>query len=246
MSQLPPCCRPVERKGKGFLQGLAYGLIPHTFCIAFILFTVLGVTAATSVLRQVLLVPYLLQICVALSLVFATLSAIVYLRRAGLLSAEGVRAKWRYLSILYGTAVAINLLLFVVIFPAAANIDVPRPGSRVLAQEPAVVASESGKGVSSRACSCGSSSGQGATAPSKSGQAAGAQTTLARTTLQVDIPCPGHAPLIKGELQQLEGVMAIGFQSPNLFQVEYDPSNVTLEQILALEVFQSYKATERS
>ena len=37
------CCGSVDKKErKGFWSGLMYGLIPHTGCIAFIIFTILG------------------------------------------------------------------------------------------------------------------------------------------------------------------------------------------------------------
>lgn len=49
------------------------------------------------------------------------MSAAFYLRRQGLLSLDGIRSKWRYLSVLYGTTLAVNLLLFNVVFPAMAN-----------------------------------------------------------------------------------------------------------------------------
>ena len=123
-STLPECCRPVtERKGQGLLWGLFYGLVPHTFCILFIVFSIVGATVATSFVRQVMFVPYLFQLIVALSLVFATLSAIFYLRRNGLLSWAGAQRKWRYLSVMYGTTLAINFLLFWFVFPAVANLD---------------------------------------------------------------------------------------------------------------------------
>lgn len=42
-------------------------------------------------------------------------------------------------------------------------------------------------------------------------------------SLQVNIPCPGHAPLITGELQKINGVESIRFRFPNLFDVSYNP-----------------------
>ncbi|MHB0857118.1 MAG: hypothetical protein ACYC5M_06055 [Anaerolineae bacterium] len=120
--ELPPCCRPSERKGHGLVLGLVYGLIPHTFCILFIVLTIVGATAATSILREVMLLPYLFESILALSVVFATVSAVIYLRRLGLLSLDGARRKWRYLAVMYGATLAVNVLLFQVVFPAAANL----------------------------------------------------------------------------------------------------------------------------
>jgi hypothetical protein len=60
--------------------------------------------------------------------------------------------------------------------------------------------------------------------------------------LKVDIPCPGHAPLIIGELQKI-GVSGVKFSFPNLFDMSFDSSNVSKEQILGLEIFKTYKAS---
>jgi hypothetical protein len=213
MSQKPDCCQPVEKKGKGLFAGVLYGLIPHTFCIAFILLSVIGATAAATLLRSILLVPYLFQMMIGLSLAFATLSAVMYLRRQGYLSLAGARTKWRYLSLLYGTTIAINLLLFLVVFPAMANAT-----PRVQAQ---------GVPVSSPAV-----------------DAPAAQTAVTKqVSLDVAIPCSGHASLIKGDLLALKGVLAVRFELPTRFVVDYDPAQVTLEQVLALEIFKTYKAS---
>lgn len=122
------CGGPVpERKGQGFMLGLLYGLVPHTFCILSIVLSIVGATAATSVLKRFLYIPYLFQIILGLSFVFATLSAVSYLRRSGLLSRAGVQAKWKYLTLLYGTTIAINVLLFWVVFPGVANMQAQEP-----------------------------------------------------------------------------------------------------------------------
>ena len=61
--------------------------------------------------------------------------------------------------------------------------------------------------------------------------------------LEVNIPCSGHAPLISGELKSIEGVEFVEFSFPNLFDVKYDTEKTTKEEILSLEVFETYKAT---
>jgi len=61
--------------------------------------------------------------------------------------------------------------------------------------------------------------------------------------LQVDIPCSGHAPLITGELKTISGVSSVQFSFPNIFEVKYDSTKTSKEQILALEVFKTYKAS---
>ncbi len=224
-SKLPECCRPAaERKSQGLLWGLVYGLVPHTFCILFIVFSIVGATVATSFVRQVMFVPYLFRLIVALSLAFATLSAIFYLRRNGLLSWVGARRKWRYLSVMYGSTLAINLVMLWFIFPAVANLDL---SPKVLAAPAAISAS------------------QGLVDPANRDQVTLRvdPANLEQVTLSVDIPCSGHAPLIIGEIRDVPGVQQTKYQSPNIFQVSYDKSATSVEAILAQEVFQSFPAT---
>jgi copper chaperone CopZ len=71
----------------------------------------------------------------------------------------------------------------------------------------------------------------------------GATNILSSLRLQVDIPCSGHASLISGELKTIDGVTGVQFSLPNIFDVKYDPSKTSKQQILALEVFKTYKAT---
>ncbi|PIQ69884.1 hypothetical protein COV89_03390 [Candidatus Shapirobacteria bacterium CG11_big_fil_rev_8_21_14_0_20_40_12] len=111
---------------KGIFQGLFYGILPHSFCIAFIIFTVIGSTVAVGFFRKFLLTPFFFEMLIGLSFVFATLSAIIYLRRKKGLSIGGIRENLGYLGILYGTTLIVNLLLFLVIFPAVANSKVDR------------------------------------------------------------------------------------------------------------------------
>ena len=198
------CCNnKTEEKKKGFLSGLLYGLAPHTFCIAFIIFTVLGSTVATAFLKPLLLNPYFFYILIVLSFIFATISAVIYLKRNGILSSQGAKRKWKYLSVLYGTTISVNLLFFMIIFPAVANLNL-NP-TRMTA---------SIKNVS-----------------------------LTPITLEVSIPCPGHAPLITGELKKVNGVEGVSFEFPNLFKVTYDSTKTSEKDLLSLEVFQEYKAT---
>ncbi|MFH0830206.1 MAG: cation transporter [Candidatus Aenigmatarchaeota archaeon] len=110
-----------KKKPSTIMQGITYGLMPHIGCIAFILFSVLGVTAATSLFTPLLLNPYFFYILIAMSFGFATISIAIYLKRNGLLSWKGASHKWKYISTMYGTTIGVNLLLFLVIFPYAAN-----------------------------------------------------------------------------------------------------------------------------
>lgn len=222
------CCNKNngKRKKEGFLVGLIYGLVPHIGCIAFIIFTVLGVTTATAFFKPLLLNPYFFHILVALSIVFATISAFFYFKKQGFISLQrnggglefsfipsGLKRKWKYLLTLYGTTIGINLLLFMVIFPIAANLN---------------------SGTTFTAALIGAFGGGEKSQLSESGSL---------ITLQVKIPCPGHAPLITGELKKISGVKDVRFKFPNLFDVSYDLGTTTKEEILSLNVFNTYRAT---
>ncbi|MBC7073856.1 hypothetical protein H5T58_00465 [Candidatus Parcubacteria bacterium] len=117
------CCEEkVKSDKKGFLAGILYGLLPHTFCILFIILSILGTTTATTLLKPLLLNSYFFYILIALSFLFATISALIYLKRNGILSFSGIKRKWKYLSILYGTTIFVNLFLFLFVFPITLNI----------------------------------------------------------------------------------------------------------------------------
>jgi len=209
------CCSTVtpKREKAGFWSGILYGLLPHTFCIGFIVFTVLGVTLAAGFMRQLLLARSFFYILIGLSLALTTLSATLYLRRVGKLSWAGAQSKWRYLSIMYGTSIGVNVLLFAVIFPAVANLNLVTP---VAAAAPASVSSA-------------------VAAPAQ-------QVADASVKLAVNIPCTGHAPLITGELKGVAGVKNVSFKAPNVFTVSYDPSRTSVGQMTSLAVFKEYRA----
>lgn len=190
------CCKKPK---KGY-EGILYGIIPHIGCIAFVVFTVLGVTAATAVFKPLLMSSYFFYILILISFALAAISASIYLKRNDSLSITGIKHHSRYLSILFGTTIAVNLLLFLVIFPYTANIG-PKQGLP--------------SGVLSLA------------EPNK-------------LTLSVAIPCPGHASLITGELNKL-GVSS-KFRMPNYFDVTYDSEKISVDDILALDIFKTYNA----
>jgi len=128
---LPSCCKPMGKKPKGLAQGIMYGIIPHAGCIAFILASILGLTVAASFFKPLLAKSYFFYGMIALSLVFATISAFFYLRRNGGISTA--KNHKGYLTILYGSTIAISLLLYFVIFPlvVSASASAPITGSAV-------------------------------------------------------------------------------------------------------------------
>ena len=240
-NDLPDCCK-AKNEGKdgnksGALSGVLYGLVPHAGCIAFIAASVLGVTVATEFFKPLLLSPLFFYGLIALSLVFATLSAALYLRRNGSLSFAGAKRSWKYLSVLYGTTVAVNLLLFMVVFPLAANMVYAQPVATQSAASGTSGASDSCGLQQAMACQVGVAGVSGVSS------ASGLTQPVSKLSLRVDIPCPGHAPLISGELKKIAGVESVNFRFPNLFDVEYDSSKTSQQQILGISVFETYKAS---
>jgi copper chaperone CopZ len=203
------CCGAKPReKPKSFWQGIAYGLIPHIGCIAFIIGSILGVTVLMQFFKPLLMNRNFFYILILISLMFATISSMVYLNKNGFLSWTGIRRKWKYLATMYGSTIGINLVLFMLIFPLLANVSV-------------VSAEPTGNVIG----------------------AIGDSSNLASIKLKVDIPCPGHAPLISNELKTINGVAGIQFSFPNNFDVTYDPAKTSKQEILSLDVFNEYKAS---
>lgn len=110
----------------GFLKGILYALLPHTGCFAIIILTILGITAGATILRP-LLNSYFFYGMIGLSVLITILSAIYYLRKNSSLNKEGIKNNWKYLSILFGTTIIINVLLLTVIFPTLANVGYSEP-----------------------------------------------------------------------------------------------------------------------
>ena len=102
-------------------QGLLFGLIPHVGCIAFIIAAIVGASFFMNLFRPLLLSSYFFYALIGFSLVFATLSAIVYLKKNGFLNFEGIKRQKKYLATLYGITISVNLVLFLLIFPLSAN-----------------------------------------------------------------------------------------------------------------------------
>ena len=209
------CCKSEkkEKKGRGVLSGLFYGLVAHSFCILFIILTVLGVTTLTTALRPVFMSSYFFHILVFTAIVFATISALVYLKKNNQLSFSGIKEKRNYLFILYGTTIAVNLILFIFIFPITANIS-------------------------------GGASLTGAVMSSfKNTDMGSPDEDEALLTIEVDIPCSGHAYLVFSDFENFSGIKNINFRFPDVFDITYDPSITTIEEILSVDVLTEYKTT---
>jgi hypothetical protein len=194
------CC--VDKKDnskKGLLAGILYGLIPHSFCLAFILFSVVGATVATAFLKKFLLIPYLFPMLVILSIILATTSSLIYLKRTNCLCAQGLKDKWKYITILYSSTILVNLLIFFLIIPMVVNIN---PVKATIQGEQS-----------------------------------------AKMSLNVNIPCSGHASLIIDELKKDSAVQSVKFALPSNFEINYDPQKTSPEKIAQIEIFKTYPAT---
>lgn len=193
------CCS--KKNKSGFQQGILYGILPHSFCIAFILLSIVGSTFLTTLLKPFLLNAYFFPLLIISSLVLATISAFIYLKKTGNLSLKAIANNKNYLITLYSSVIGINLLLFLVIFPLIANSDFLNSNKLTF----------SGKDLVSK-------------------------------TIIVDIPCSGHAPLIIGEIKKISGIASVIYIPFNKFKIKYDPQKISLEQILSLRIFESFKA----
>jgi hypothetical protein len=200
-NNLPPCCQPVTKpeNHKGIFWGIVYGILPHIFCIVFIILSVIGATAGAAFFGRFLAMPFFFPGLIALSFVFATISATLYLKRSQRLSFEGIENSKKYLGILYGTTLGIGLLIAYVVFPWIISATNSTPATQTQNE--------------------------------------------ASLTIQVAIPCPGHAPLIIDALKKLNGVRDVQFTAPDIFKISYDQNNTTPQAITSLDIFKTYKAT---
>lgn len=204
------CCEAARgKKRKGFLSGVLFGLIPHSFCIAFIIFSIIGTVTATAFLKKFLLIPHFFYFLVFVSLLLATISSAIYLKKTDCLCASGIKIKWKYISTLYSMTILVNLLMFFVVLPALANVN--------LQKSPA----------------SGNTTDQ--TSP-------GTENSLVELSIEVQIPCSGHASLIIDEIRKNCNVQFVKFEMPNRFEIKYDPVMTTPDKIISLDIFKTYPA----
>lgn len=64
---------------------------------------------------------------------------------------------------------------------------------------------------------------------------------LSLATIEVQLPCPGHAPLITEEIKTIPGVKTVNFKMPRTFEITYNPEETNLEEIKTLEIFKNFK-----
>jgi copper chaperone CopZ len=122
------CCNSKKQKSN-IGKGILYGILPHSFCIAFIVFSIIGATTLTALIKPLMLNVYFFPLLVVLSFALATISAIIYLKRNCSLTIKAVKNNRKYLLTLYSSVIGVNLLLFLVIFPLVANFSFSNIGS---------------------------------------------------------------------------------------------------------------------
>jgi len=196
------CCQQNDKSKKGFWQGIIYGIFPHTFCILFIIFSIIGATGATLVTKNILLIPHFFSFLFIISFLFATFSALIYLKKTDCCTLVKISTKWKYLLILYTATISTNVLFIFYIFPAVANF-----------QPQIAIAQENQYQV---------------------------------INISVDIPCPGHAPLIMDEVKKDDGVIGINFEMPNNFKITIDPEKTSVGKIATMEIFKQFKLTQKT
>ncbi|PIZ41535.1 hypothetical protein COY35_00240 [candidate division WWE3 bacterium CG_4_10_14_0_2_um_filter_47_8] len=120
------CCEVKDKKTTVFWSGLVYGLLPHSFCLIFLILSIGGSTAATAFFRNWLLMPAFFLYWWIFLFGLVVLSALVYLYRIRKLSWLGIKEKKGYLLTLFAAVVGINLLLYLVVFPLLTNLKALR------------------------------------------------------------------------------------------------------------------------
>ncbi len=203
------CCidKKPEKKG-GIFSGFIFGLIPHSFCIFFILLSVLGATTGIAFIKQFLLIPDLFNFLIVMSLIFATISVFYYLNMIGNLSFAGAKRSWRYISTVYISTIVVNILFFYLLMPVATNLHA------VGLSEEKLIGSLSEKVLDN----------------------------LETVSIDVGIPCSGHSTLIVYELNTIKGVKKVSFKMPNIFNISFDSKETSVNDILSLKIFNTYKA----
>jgi copper chaperone CopZ len=205
-------------KQEGLHKAIIYGLVPHIGCIGFLIASIIGATFFVDLFKPLLMSKYFFHGLIAISFLMASISVVIYLSKNEFLNFAGIKRKWKYIGLMYGITIFVNLFLFMVIFPLTANIS-----------------SSSGQIYSSDL-----SGNDVVNSPLNSETKS---LVFNKIQLKVDIPCPGHAPLISGELKKLIGVKSVQYSFPNLFMVEYDDSIISESDILSISVFNEYPAS---
>ncbi len=113
--------KAAKKSYSSMREAIAYGVFPHIGCIAFILGSVLGVTFMMTVFRPLLMNRYIFHIMVGMSILFATVSSVLYLKKHDFLHLEGIKRKWKYLTTMYSVTIGANVLLLLVVFPMVAS-----------------------------------------------------------------------------------------------------------------------------
>ena len=102
---------------EGLKNGVISALIPHVGCIAFIVVTLLGISAGSIFLKKFILASWSFPLLFFISFLLASISSVFYFKK------NCCENKTKYISILLGSVLIVNGLLFYVVFPWVANIN---------------------------------------------------------------------------------------------------------------------------
>jgi hypothetical protein len=112
-----PCSQEKNEIKNGLKNGIISAIVPHIGCIAFITLTLLGVSAGSVFLKKFILASWSFPVLFFLSFLLASISSLFYFKK------NCCENKTKYISILLGSVIMVNGLLFYVVFPWVANIN---------------------------------------------------------------------------------------------------------------------------
>ena len=110
------CEKNKDELKNGLRNGIISAIIPHIGCIAFIIFTLLGISAGSIFLKRFILASWSFPLLFFLSFLLASISSVFYFKK------NCCENKTKYISILLSSVLIVNGLLFYVVFPWVANI----------------------------------------------------------------------------------------------------------------------------
>jgi hypothetical protein len=209
------------KKPKGLTRGLLLGVIPHLGCITFIAFALLGTSFASGFFYSFMANKWLsFPALFAVSALLATGSACVYLKQRRSLSLNGIAENKNYIATLFFTVISVNLFLMYFAFPAAADITAKK--------QTALLANTAAKD------SCAGDAGDICETPLAENSA------RKNITIKTELPCSGHAPFITETLKRINGIGAITYKQPDMFEIIYDGEKISPEVILSNETLKEF------
>lgn len=201
MIQKQKICCNKNKNSQGLGAGLLWGIFPHSFCLMAIFFSTIGAITLNTFFKKILLINHFFEFLISISLLLATLTCVIYLKKNQCFCRSKIKSKWRYILTVYSTTILTNLLFFFIVLPILVNAQ--------NSQNPKILNTE---------------------------------TNLSQLSLEIQLPCTGHATLISDEIKQNFQIENITFNEPNVFSIIYDPTKTSPDKILESKIFQTYPA----